>query len=313
MDELKSNEIKQEYRELEKLKQFPKPGVYPLQSHDGSVVNATFYQTVTVRSKTVGDITIFQKCGDYDEKYVEFLAGELRYRRNCGFDNIIMVTGEERSGKSTVALKMALAMDPSLSIDKITFKLDDFNKAIASAKDGDIILMDEAGVDLYSKEWWDEFQIQLVKKLFIIGMMHLTLIIVLPHRLDLNKDIRDRRVKYWINVAAERHTLKRGFAVVRECVANEWYKDPFWDTLATFHFTSMDVHPFTPGYLKKKAEFVWEMNNTEYMVRGNKKTLEQIMEIAFRYRKLGHTQKECADLVGVDQATFSRWETDRKG
>ena len=305
MDETRTREILSEYKDLEKLKAFPRPGSKViLESHDGTKTIATFIQPVTVRTKAVGDLFMFQRCGDYDKAYIEYLAGELRFRRSQGYDNTIMITGEVRTGKSVMAQHIALAMDPNLTLDKITFKLEDFNKGISTAKDGDIIIMDEAGVDLYSKEWWNEFQIELNKKLFIIGMLHLTLILVLPHRMHLNKDIREGRMHYWINVKNQRGSLERGFASIREYVPNEWYLEPFWDTMATFHFPVI-TGPFYESYLKKKADFVWEMNNTDYMSRTSSKKNAQRNKAIRMLLKQGLTQQAIADELGLDRTIIS--------
>ena len=298
-------ELVGEYRSLEKLKRFPSPGseVF-LESHDGTQIKTIFYDAHTIRTKAVGDMFIFQRCGDYGNEYIEYLAGEMRYRRKQGYDNCILITGEVRTGKSTVAQQLALAIKPDLSVMQTVFKIEDLDKAIVNSKDGDVIVLDEC-IDLYSKEWWDQFQIKLVKKLDIMGILHLTLILVLPHRLSLNKDIRDERVKYWINVQAERGTLRRGFATVRECVPNEWYKDPFWDTLATFHFKGSSG-PYWDTYSKMKLEFVREMNSSNYLDRQSpSKNIIRNKAIRMLLKQPGMTQQKIAEELGIDQSIIS--------
>jgi energy-coupling factor transporter ATP-binding protein EcfA2 len=261
----------QEQIELELAKRLPKVGDYVLlQSHDGTKVETREYDHKTTRTiYSKNQQVIMQRCAEYGPEYVQFLAGEMRYRQEKGFDNIIMVTGPERAGKSTFAQHLALALDPQLTLDRITFKIKDFNEAIMKAKDGEVIVMDEAGIDLYSQEWWDEFQIELVKKLQVIGIKHLSLILVIPHRLDLNKKIRDRRVQWWINVSIMRHSLLRGFVIVREGVGNEWEQDTFWDTVGACRFNG-NSGAFWDEYSKKKLAFVDEINSGEYGVRDGR-------------------------------------------
>ena len=62
MDETRTREILSEYKDLEKLKAFPRPGSKViLESHDGTKTIATFIQPVTVRTKAVGDLFMFQR------------------------------------------------------------------------------------------------------------------------------------------------------------------------------------------------------------------------------------------------------------
>jgi hypothetical protein len=298
------SEIVEEYRsaDRERAKGFPPKGTKCiLQARDGTQAELTFYQLQTIRTKTVGDLFINQKCPDYSEGYVDYIAGELRYRRSKGYDTVMLITGEVRTGKSTLAQKLALKLKPDLGIEQTVFKIEDLDNAIKNSHDGDVIVLDEC-IDLHSKEWWDSFQIKLIKKLEIMGILHLTLILVLPHRLTLNKDLRDERVKYWIDVKSERGSLRRGFATVRECVPNEWYKDPFWDTLATFHFTELNGE-YWDVYSKKKLAFVREMNDSDYLTKGKKNDSRNRV-----WKKLhaeGKTHQEIADLFDVGRSTVT--------
>jgi hypothetical protein len=215
-----------------------------------------------------------------------------------------MITGDERAGKSTLAQTLAKELlGDWIELDKITFKLSDFNNAIAEAPFDDVIIMDEAGVDLYSAEWWDEFQTILVKKLFVIGVKRLTLLLVIPHQLDLNRKIRSRRVKYWFNVQAKRGTLERGFCTIRESLVNEWVQDAFWETLAGCRFTGIKG-PHWDEYEKKKMDFVNEMNSGEYGTRTHKKN-DRAKLIVLLHSK-GMTHREIGKELGISQSAVSQ-------
>ncbi len=256
----------------------------------------TFHSRFHVTVKTVPE---------YGPEFLGYMAGTMRFRNRQGFDNVIMVTGDERSGKSVLAQTLAKEiLGHPIALDKITFKLSDFNKAIADAPMGDVIIMDEAGVDLFAPEWWDEFQTILVKKLFVIGVKRLTLIMVIPHQKDLNKKIRSRRVKYWFNVYHQRGTLERGFCTVREACSNEWDQDVYWDTIACCRFNNLSG-PEWDEYSAKKMAFVEELNSGEYGNRTSKRSDRSFL-IYLLATKGKMSQEAIAKEMGLSQSAISQ-------
>lgn len=272
-----------------------------LQARDGTIIRTYIHGRRTVRTDHRGGKLLTQWCLEYGPEFIQYLAGELRYRQQRGFDNIVMVTGPERSGKSTFAQHLAMALDPNFPAEHVTFKIKDFNHVIATAPEGSTIIMDEAGIDMYSQEWWDEFQVELVKKLFVIGVKHLTLILVIPHRLDLNKKIRDRRVHYWVNVAHTPDSLDRGYAVIRKAVVSEWVQDIFWDIVAWCRFGPLSG-PAWDEYEKKKMSFVDEINSGEYGRRSSRDNPVRDKAI-YALKQAGMSQSEIARQVGLHQTT----------
>lgn len=280
---------------------YPKDTYCYLRARDGSVIRTYVHGYRYARTIHNSGRDLTQFCHEYGPEFIGFLACELRYRQSKGFDNIVMVTGPERSGKSTFAQHLAMALDVDFPMENVTFKIRDFNEAIAKAPEGSTIIMDEAGIDMYSQEWWDEFQVELVKKLFVIGVKHLTLILVIPHRLDLNKKIRDRRVHYWVNVAHTLDSLERGYAFVRKAVVSEWVQDIFWDVAAACRFGPLSG-PEWDEYEKKKLAFVNEINNGEYGKRSSRDNPVRDKAI-YALRKAGLSQSEIARQVGLHQTT----------
>ncbi len=305
MDDVESS-IVEEFKQYVQSRQLPRPDTrVMLRAMDGTEVETYVFSLSPVRTIHSGNKVMIQRCAEYGQEFITWLAGELRYRRSKGFDNIIMVTGPERTGKSTITQKLARELEPNLPLASITFKIRDFNEAIANAPEGSTIIMDEAGIDMYSQEWWDEFQVELVKKLFVIGVKHLTLIMVIPHRLDLNKKIRDRRVQYWISVTHTQRTLERGFATVREAITSEWTQDIFWDTLGKCRFSSLRG-PEWDEYEKKKLAFVNEINSGEYGGKGGRGSKGRDKAIYLLAKQPGMTQTKLAEELGMDQSSISK-------
>jgi len=73
------------------------------------------------------------------------------------------VVGEEGSGKSYTALKIAKMIDPAFDAEQVVFDPADLLKRLENDEyqRGDVFVLDEAGVGLGNRTWYDEDQIQI--------------------------------------------------------------------------------------------------------------------------------------------------------
>ena len=243
--------------------------------------------------------------GDYGPEYIKILAGYIRQRKKKHFDNLIQLTGDERAGKSTMAQLLARELEPGFPLSRIVFKIKDFNEAIQTAPNGSVIIFDEAGFDLFNQEWWAKFQKNLVKKMLVIGIKELIVILALPHRMDLTAKLRDRRVKYWINVFTKGDEYERGFATFRKAVGNEWYSEIYWEGLAAFRFNKIEG-PEWDEYQAMKWKFVNEVAADEYEPddEGHPKVMrDKCIVMMLESKKF--TQKQISSKIGLTQSTIS--------
>lgn len=250
----------------------------------------------------------FYAGGEFGPEAMDFLVSHVRHRLAKNFDAIIMVTGEERSGKSTFALQLARAIDPEFPAENVCFKIKEFNERIAQAVEGDVIIFDESGFDLFSQEWWADFQIELVKKLQVIGKKRLVLILVLPHRQDLNRKIRERRVKFWVHVYTQGENLTRGFCEVCRAEGNKWYQTVFWNPLICFRFKDLQGE-FRDRYEAKKDAFIDEVQKQEYEPengRNSKLLLSRDSLVGYILDKKLASQRDVAGAIGITQAGVSK-------
>lgn len=100
---------------------------------------------------------------------------------------VCIVTGRPRSGKSWSSLTLAKAIDPNFNINQVVFSAEEFVKLIESAetndnlKDGSIILWDEAGVGIGSRNWYSVLNKCINLILQTWGYKHFGLILTVPH------------------------------------------------------------------------------------------------------------------------------------
>jgi len=135
-------------------------------------------------------------------------------------DYVIVIDGEERSGKSVFAIQIARYVDSSLTLDRICFSPDEFRKAILKAKKGECIIFDEAYRGLSAKGALTEINKILVSLMMEMGQKNLFIIIVLPTFYLLEKYValwrarglfhiyRKRSKKgYWVFIGRKKKTL----------------------------------------------------------------------------------------------------------
>lgn len=71
-------------------------------------------------------------------------------------NNLVIVCGETGSGKSFTALAIGEAIDPTFCVERVVFNVKDFIKLLNSKKlkKGSVIVFDEAGVGIPSRQWY---------------------------------------------------------------------------------------------------------------------------------------------------------------
>lgn len=200
----------------------------------------------------------------YDERYINVLTDDMKNRPANKFDTILMCTGERRTGKTTVCSQLARRIDRSFPVSHMSFRIPDFNRVLKDNPYADPenniypqAFLDEAGFDLFSQNWMERMQRNMVKKFEIIGLKKQIVYLVLPHRDFLNKKLREGMAQFWLNT--EVRSGKRGLVEVRRGVPNKWQMDRYWAPHAAFTFDEMDDDPWWAEYLIKKRAFIDEV------------------------------------------------------
>lgn len=200
----------------------------------------------------------------YDHRIIEYIVEKAKNRVKHKFDCPILIAGPRRTGKSTTGIDIARKLDPNFTVDHIAFRLDDFREILRGLPAADpengiypVALLDEAGTSLYKLDYMQKMQKEMVKIFQVIGKKRLTMVMCLPHRNFLTRDIREQ-MYIWIQT----RTLdeERGFAELREGVDNIWNLDLYWKPLCGFVYNELD-DPFWHEYERKKDAFIDEFSS----------------------------------------------------
>lgn len=108
---------------------------------------------------------------------------------NHDADFVIVLDGEEGSGKSVLAQQLASVLDPNFNIDKIAFNAEEFMNLVRNPerKAGDCIILDEAFAGLNARQSLSKINRAVVGLATEMRQLNLFCIIVLPSFFDLDR------------------------------------------------------------------------------------------------------------------------------
>ena len=124
-------------------------------------------------------------------------------------DYVLIVDGEEGSGKSVFAFQKAKVLDPNFDLNQICFTPQEFVKAIVNAKPYSCVVFDEAFTGLSSRAALSEVNKLLINLMMEMRQKNLFVIIVMPTIFMLDKYAVLHRAKGLFHVHLKNG--KRGF------------------------------------------------------------------------------------------------------
>lgn len=105
-----------------------------------------------------------------------------------------VIVGQEGSGKSHTAIKIANLIDPSFTADRVIFDVADLLKVLNEGKHdpGNFYVLDEAGVQLGRRTWQERGQVLANQALQLIRSHNLGLLFTLPRLGELDSQTQGR-------------------------------------------------------------------------------------------------------------------------
>jgi hypothetical protein len=87
-------------------------------------------------------------------------------------------------------LRIAELVNHDFTLDNLVYSPSEFLELVIDRKDGDVIVFDEAGVNIFSREWQSKMNRALAKVFQILGYKHLGIILTFPSVMFIDKAIR---------------------------------------------------------------------------------------------------------------------------
>ena len=245
-------------------------------------------------------------CPIYSFESLKWFTDKIHDNIRKSYDQVILITGRERIGKTTLGLLLSTELDPNFSVDSIAFTQDEFKKKVQEAEDESVLILDEAGVSLFSREWMMRGQRELIKSFMIFGIKRLKIILILPHITMLDYQLRNRRVGWWLS-CYNKGSGGRGYARLRRAQESEWKMDIFWKPRFTLHFPKLDSDLWNV-YEKRKREFIDDQLSGKYdksqagMSIKEKRYAKEKHDIVRKLNKRGDSTKEIARIVDYNES-----------
>lgn len=154
-----------------------------------------------------------------EEKVFERLAGGINKRLSANNDYWMAITGPEGSGKTTLALKLARAVDEKFSVERNCIVNPTIENVLEKIVESDVkaIVVDEAINIAYNREHLRSENVFFVKLSAVCRKKNKFIILCIPQMRSLDIAIRNHRLRCWIFVP------ERGNAIV--LVPN--FRNPF--------------------------------------------------------------------------------------
>jgi len=115
-------------------------------------------------------------------------------------DHVIVIDGDEGTGKSTLANQIAKVVDPEFSLQNVCYKPIHFFQNLKDLKPGRAVTIDEGVIFLFSREAMTDTNRAVVKTIQQMRWRQLLTIICIPSIINLESDIRKRRVNHLIHI-----------------------------------------------------------------------------------------------------------------
>lgn len=175
-----------------------------------------------------------------------------REKQGKDFDSVFIISGQEGSSKSHLGLQCMDYLKGS--INNISLDQNDFIDSLQKSEDNDVIIFDEAGDGLFSRDFATSMSKQLVKTFMVIRAKKLITFLILPSFFMIDAYFRRHRVRGIFFVYKRGKVAFFDKKKIEKIIAYGEKSQNMWVTKPSFY----DTYPIYSGslledYKKKKA------------------------------------------------------------
>lgn len=171
----------------------------------------------------------------------------LKARMGSDWDNMIGIQGERGAGKSTLALWIALNLDPGFQPNQVFYESQEWKQVIHPKKRGQVFVLDEGTNIAFNRTWQNRDQVSLMQLLNTIRQRNHTMIWCAPNLERMDVVVRADILKFRISV------VRRGLALVQERVHNWRDGTTSWKDCCWIRYGSLQNHPIWVEYVRRKS------------------------------------------------------------
>jgi energy-coupling factor transporter ATP-binding protein EcfA2 len=132
---------------------------------------------------------------------VMYLIAYKCYRRLCkNNDVVVVITGREGTGKSTLAMKFCMLVSPTFSLKHICFNRGQFFNGLDQCNKKDSFLLDEGNLIIFGRDYASKGSKNTIKLFSTMRQKNVMTIIAVPSFQTLDTYIRKHRVHFMFRV-----------------------------------------------------------------------------------------------------------------
>lgn len=245
------------------------------------------------------------------DQLLDRLAEEMHENREDHYDNVVVITGREGTGKSNLAYWVAKKYDPDFRIeDGYVYDMMPFLEKINrhEVPRGKVFWFDEATNVLSARNWMTDTNKSLDQLLEMLRSYEMTLIMCIPllDRLDLY--VRQSRMRYLLQTH-ERYWEKRDHASRGYFELKRWpnFRSVCWGTFPEMPESEKRIYEnLKVRSQKSKVREIYERFDDQNQPRIAKSAkYNRVMAAALR--DLGLTYDEISDRTGIPSGTLKSW------
>jgi len=217
-----------------------------------------------------------------------------REKQGKDYDSVFIICGSEGTGKSHLGLQCMDYLGGR--VENISLDQADFIDSLQGSRDNDVIVFDEAGDGLFSRDFQSSMSKQLVKTFMVIRAKKLITFLILPSFFMIDVYFRRHRVRGLFYVYKRGRTAFFDKKKMAKIIAYGEKGQNMWVAKPNFY----DYYPIYQGplleeYKKKKAK---KINDTlQSMKVANSKPDSKAGMIKSFILK-GYRNQEISDLTG---------------
>lgn len=179
---------------------------------------------------------------------VDALLGSLEARRKHDGHSVVGIQGEPGVGKSTLALFLALRLNPEFTVKQVHYSRNEWRDIVLADK-GQVFILDEGANVAMSRTWADRDQTKLMQLLNMIRQRNHTLIWCTPNLQRLDVVVREDLITHKINC------VSRGQARILTKYLNRDGEHAGWKRWpGVITWKKLDWHPIWQPYVAAKAD-----------------------------------------------------------
>ena len=243
----------------------------------------------------------------------EAVIEEMKYNVTQDRDNVILITGDVRTGKSNLGYWICKLFDDSFDMERgytLDFEtlLNRVHTASQTGEDvGRTFWLDEATYVANRYDWMKSDVKDFTKLLEMMGSRHWMLCMIIPQKNRLNESVFNDRVNLWFQVKersweTDTHK-KRGYCSVTRVIHRD-NNSPWLEELGWFRFPKMpeDVAK-RYGMIKDTAQVgaIEEMVNRRQKIQDNGIKLRRAV---LQLHSMGMTAEEIGNTIGAKTQTI---------